>query len=270
MIPLQRIVLVIVGLLLFGAARLHFEQALTGEYRAAHFMQSQLNRNVRIQAGQMGFIAALSGLRAAVADIMWIEAHDAWQNTNWGKMKARLDAATELQPRSLLFWDGAGWHMAWNASVSALQNRNQPREALRQKAAKQYIALGEDYLQRGLAYNSDHAQLWESLGRLYEQKMNDPCKAAWAYFEAAARPDAHQYVYRAAIYQLEHCPGHEAESLKLALEVYHLGPRERAPHLLKLIDELQIKLNVPPEQRIDITEDMKEAMPHIPPAPAPK
>ena len=79
----------------------------------------------------MGFLAALSGFRAVVADLLWIQAHTAWENTDWGRMKLLFDTVTTLQPRAIVFWEGAAWHMAWNASVAALENRSEPRLALR-------------------------------------------------------------------------------------------------------------------------------------------
>src|SRR4051794_28624332 len=57
----------VLALVLFGAARLPFESRLTEQFREAHFFQSQLNLEVRAQTTQMGFIAALGGLRAPVA-----------------------------------------------------------------------------------------------------------------------------------------------------------------------------------------------------------
>ncbi len=267
----RRILLCLLGLALFGALKLPLERQLTREYRAAHFLQSQLNADVREQAGQMGFVAALSGFRSVVADVLWIRAYAAWEgNPQWGRMKFLFDAATTLQPRSMMFWDNAAWHMAYNASIAALNNPDQPREALRIKAQREYIRLGEEYLLRGIGYNSDRAMLFDRLGMLYQQKMNDHCKAAWAYFEAAKRHDAMGYVHRFALYELAKCPGHEAEALKLLLEAYHSGVNERTPSLLKLIETLQEKLKVPPGERIDIAKDLEEATPRRAPAPAPK
>lgn len=261
---LRRVALLVFGLLLFGLARLPVERQLMREYQAANFFQSQLKLDVRAQTGQMGFVAALSGFRSIVADLVWIRAYTAWENVEWGRMKYMLDTATALQPRATIFWDTAAWHMAWNASVAALQDTKQPREALRQKAAREYIELGEDFLLRGIRFNADRAILFERLGMLYSEKMKDPCKASWAYFEAAKRPDAMAYVHRFAVYQLASCKGHEKESLRELRRLYDLGPQERLPTLLKLLDGLQKELNVPAAERVDITKDLEEATPRAP------
>jgi hypothetical protein len=43
-------------------------------------------------------------------------------------MKVLFDAVTALQPRNMTFWDMSAWHMAYNASVAALNDESQPRE----------------------------------------------------------------------------------------------------------------------------------------------
>lgn len=265
---MRRLPLVLLGLLLFGLARLPFERQLTAELRAAHFFESNLTRNVREQGTQMEFAAALSGFRSVVGDIMWLRCYSTWAQTDWGKLKVRLDAATTLQPRNLLFWDNASWHMAWNASVAMMQNQKQPRETLRLKAAREYIRLGEEFLLRGIQFNPDRARLYELLGNLYREKMNDPCRAADAYLEAARRPDHTAYVYRMGLYEMAKCPGRETEAYRLILAAYQ-NPKNRLPSLLVTLDRLQKALNVPAAEQIDITQDLKDATPGRR-APAPK
>jgi hypothetical protein len=258
---MKRSALVLAAVLAFGAAKLRWEHGLAAEYRAAGFHKAELSLQVRERVGLMGFVAALSGFRSAVADLIWLKADTAWQNLEWGRMQGLMDASLALQPRSVPHWDLAAWHMAWNANVAALQDPNQPREALRRRAAQAYLRTGEDYLLRGIRYNWDRAALFESLGSLYRDRMNDPCKAAWAYFEAARRPDARGYVYRAGLISLARCPGHEREAYELLRAHYLESPNNRLPTVLKLLDQLQMNLGVPPEQRIDIRRDLEEATP---------
>ncbi len=258
---MRRFLPAILVLLAFGAARMPFEHRLMRDLRTAGFHRAELNLGLREQVGQMGFIAALSGFRSVVADLLWIRAHDLWMDTKWGRMKVTLDAVTSLQPRALLFWDQSAWHMAWNASIAAMQDPTQPRETLRLKASKEYIKIGEDYLLRGAQFNPEHALLYDRLGQLYKYRMEDHCRASWAWFEAGKRADAMGYVHRFALYELAECPGHEREAYDLLIELYKSGKRERLPTLLKLIDRLADKLNIPPEQRIVTEADRKEATP---------
>jgi hypothetical protein len=84
---------------------------------------------------------------------------------------------TALQPRVLLFWDTAAWHMAWNASVAAMNDRNQPRLALRVKAQREYFALGKDFLERGIENNPDvptSTRRWRGYIRRNTKTTNAP------------------------------------------------------------------------------------------------
>src|SRR6266540_7478567 len=150
-----RIALVVAVLLAVGAIKLPVERDLTARHRQEHFRGVEFNLDLREKLGQLGFIAALSGFRAIVADGLFIQAHAAWENTQWGRMLLLFRQMTTLQPRVLLFWDTAAWHMAWNASVAAMNDTNQPRQALRVKAQREYFAIGKELLERGIKNNPD-------------------------------------------------------------------------------------------------------------------
>jgi hypothetical protein len=246
----KRIVIVVLALAGFGAAKMKFEQQLADEHRAAFFRGADLNLDLRQQIGQLGFLAALSGFRSLVADVLWIEAHTAWQRTEWGRMALLMDAVTALQPRATLFWDIAAWHMAWNASVAALEDPRLGREALRIKAQREYFEMGRDFLIRGIQNNPDKPMLYERLGDLYRDKFRDHCAAAKQYALAARFPDARHYVKRFAAYELAQCPGHEREAYEKMVELYLRGEEERTPSLLKFLRELAEKLHVPAHQRV--------------------
>ena len=165
-----RAAILIGTLLVFGALKLPVERHLAAEHRALHFHGVEFNLNLREEIGQLGFVAALSGFRSLVADVAFIEAHVAWEETAWGRVLLLFRQATTLQPRSVLFWDMAAWHMAWNASAAARRDETQPRQALRVKAEREYFDIGKDFLERGIRNNPDKPQLYEALARLYQMK----------------------------------------------------------------------------------------------------
>ncbi len=248
----QRLIIAGLMLLAFGAVRLPLELNLDRERRAALFHNVKLDLSLREKLSQMGFLAALSGFRALVADALWLHASTVWERVEWGTMKLDFDAVTTLQPRCVLFWDMAAWHMYANASIAAFEDRKQPREALRLKAQREYWRLGEDYLIRGVANNPGSATLLTSLGTLYRDRLKDHCKAAEAYGRGAALPNAPVYLHRFAAYELAQCPGHEREAYEKLLAYYHRGEEERLPTLLRHLGELQEKLHVPAAQKVDI------------------
>jgi hypothetical protein len=155
----------------FGVLKLPIERSLSAQHKQAYFRGVELGLDLREQIGQLGFLAALSGFRSLVADVLFIQAHVAWERTEWGRVLLLFRQVTTLQPRGILFLDMAAWHMAWNASVAALNDRTQPREALRIKAQREYLALGKNFLERGIRNNPDRPQLYEALARLYKENI---------------------------------------------------------------------------------------------------
>jgi hypothetical protein len=251
-------------LLVWGIAKLPLETAYAKKMQDKRLGGYRPTASLRQQAGQAGFLAALGGLRAAVADLLWIRAHTAWQDVQYGRMKLLFDVSTALQPRRELFWDNAAWHMAWNGSayienpkndkVNGIQNEEERRRKMRE-----FYEIGEDYLKQGIENMPDSWVLYDRLGAIYRDKFKDPCKAAPAYAEAAKRPGRLDYTRRFAVYMLADCPGHEQEAYEKLLALFNEGKKEWLPGLLRRLQELEIKLDIPKEKRVYIPE--KERLP---------
>ena len=244
-------------LIVAGVLKLPVERDLTTLHRQEHFRGVEFNLDLREKIGQLGFIAALSGFRAIVADALFIQAYSAWEDTEWGRMLLLFRHVTTLQPHALLFWDTAAWHMAWNASVAAMDDKTQPRLALRVKAQREYFAMGKDFLERGIKNNPDRPELYEALARLYKEKYKDHESASEYYAKAAALPGAAPWDRRFSAYELSYCEGREREAYKRLRHLYDEGPRERLPTLIKRLKFLEDKLGIPQDQRIPDTGPLK-------------
>jgi len=237
-------------LVALGALKLPIERDLAAMHRQEHFRGVEFNLDLREKIGQLGFVAALSGFRAIVADALFIQAYAAWERTEWGRILLLFRHITTLQPRVLLFWDTAAWHMAWNASVAAMNDRTQPRLALRVKAQREYFALGKDFLERGIKNNLDRPQLYEALARLYKEKYKDHERASEFYAKAATVPDGAPFDRRFSAYELSYCEGREQDAYKRLRELYDEGEQERLPTLIARVKFLEDKLAIPQDQRI--------------------
>ena len=236
--------------LTFGLARLPFERGLARERSASGVNSAALDLGVRERVTQNEFIAALGGFRSPVADLLWIEAQTDWERVEYGKMNLKFSTVTTLVPHNVTFWDMAGWHMAYNASVAVMEDRNEPKIAVRKKRQREYFLLGKDYLERGVANNPQSAKLNHQLGEIYQRKFEDHLAASAAYDRAASCPDALSYEKRMAAYELFKVPGHEREAWQRLRTLYDMGPQERLPTLEKDLKELEEKLDLPPEQRV--------------------
>ena len=246
----MRLLVVLVTLIVVGAIKVPVERDLAVIHRQEHFRGVEFNLDLREKLGQLGFIAALSGFRAIVADGLFIQAHVAWERTEWSRVLLLFRHVTTLQPRSILFWDMAAWHMAWNASVAAMNDRAQPRLALRVKAQREYFALGKDFLERGIKNNPDRPQLYETLARLYKEKYKDHERASEFFAKAAALPGAPRYEKRFSTYELSYCEGREREAYERLRNIYDEGEKERLPTLITRLKFLENKLGIPQDQRI--------------------
>lgn len=240
-------------LIVVGLIKLPVEHDLATLHQQEHFRGVEFNLDLREKLGQLGFIAALSGFRAIVADALFIQAHAAWENTQWGRMLWLFRQVTTLQPRVLLFWDTAAWHMAWNASVAAMNDPNQPRQALRVKAQREYFAIGKEFLERGIKNNPDRPELYEALARLYKEKYKDHERAAEYYAKASILPNAAPWDRRFSAYELSFSEGREREAYERLRSLYDEGEKERLPTLIKRLKFLEDKLAIPQDQRIPDT-----------------
>ncbi|MBA2743459.1 MAG: hypothetical protein H0U43_03975 [Chthoniobacterales bacterium] len=245
-----RALVVILAVLTVGAAKLPLEHQIFAQRKELRLHAADLNLGLREHMGQLAFVAALSGFRALVADALFIQAHVAWERTEWSRVLLLFRQVTTLQPRSILFWDMAAWHMAWNASVAAINDDAQPRLALRVKAQREYFELGRDFLARGIANNPDKPQLYEAMARLYRDKYRDHARAAEFFDKTADKPGAPSYAKRFAAYELSYCEDREREAYERLRTLYDQGERERLPTLITRLKFLEEKLKIPVDQRI--------------------
>jgi len=232
----------------FGWLKTPAEQTLLKTQRGAGFQLASLSVDARAQLGQGGFVAALSGFRALMADLLWIKAGTAFERTEWSRMQLLMHTATRLQPRAVLFWEMAQAHMAYDAATAMrIDDDKQPSPALRRKAELQFIHVGETFLKDGIAFNPDSSRLWERLGDLYSRRLYSHLQAHEAYLKAAQLPGAMSYLRRFSAYELARIPGREGDAYKALKALFDEGDPQRLPTLLRLMDLLEKKLAVTPE-----------------------
>jgi len=231
------------------AGTLPFKLNLESGFSHEVYTAGPLTVHVRERIGQSAFIAVLGGFRSVVADLLFIDGQAAWERTDWTHLLLRLRQVTELQPHMLMFWDVAGWHMAWNASIAAANDQSKP-PAGRQRLSREYIELGRDFLKRGVANNSDKPQLYEALARLYRDRLHDHLQAAENFYKASQLPGCASYDERFSAYELSYCEGRERDAYTRLRALYDRGQKERLPTLIARLKRLENVLNVPPDQRI--------------------
>lgn len=191
-------------LLTWGGIKLPWEIRMTKQQRIATVgFSGPTAVAVREKLGQGLALAALGGFRGLAANALMLQAHGAWEEQQWVRVRSALEMATLLQPRVALFWDLASWHMAWNAAVAAERYGGEPNETRRRIEARKWVEAGRDLLERGTRAVPEKALLFQRLGDLYWQRLADYQAAATYYREALRRKDAPVYLERFVGYALD-------------------------------------------------------------------
>ena len=241
-------------LLGWGAVKVRWEARIDRAGEALQYHGLTLTRSITDQLSQGAMLAVLGGLRAVVANYFWIQMENAFENQQWYKVKSMVDLSTTLQPRSTLFWDMGSWELAWNASVSKLENIEVKSAAQRTLDSRFWIEEGRKLLQRGVENNPDSYDLWYKLGFLEEQRRHDYLAAAHDYEEALKHPHTLTYLERFVGYDLERggdFPGAYQWWRQLWLSTPDHTQRSLAwDKVEKHIRDLEAKLNIPADQRI--------------------
>ena len=158
---------------------------------------------LREKLGQGLVLAALGGFRGLAANALLLEAHGAWEEKQWVRVRSALEMATLLQPRVALFWDLASWHLAWNAAVAAEQYSENTSETRKRMEARKWVEAGRILLERGTKAVPEKSLLFQRLGDLYWQRLADYQAAAACYREALTKSDVPPYLERFVGYALD-------------------------------------------------------------------
>ena len=191
-------------LLLWGGVKITWEKAMTHSQRKATYgFTGPTAVAIREKLGQGLALAALGGFRGLAANALMLQAHGAWEEQQWVRVRSSLELATLLQPRVAVFWDTASWHLAWNAAVAAERYSGETSETRRRLEARRWVEAGRSLLERGTKAVPERALLFQRLGDLYWQRLEDYQAAADCYRQAIAKGDAPPYLERFVGYALD-------------------------------------------------------------------
>jgi hypothetical protein len=256
---LRRALIIALILALWAPVKIAWEQRIAREQDQLRYNGAKVTIALRDQLSQGLALAVLAGMRNIVADMVWLGTVTSWMHQDWWRMAAVIDTCTALQPRAPMFWDMGGWQLAWNASIfSSIDANKYPSELQRKKAERFWIERGKDVLLRGLQHNPDYWRLWFSTALLYDQRLKDWKTAATYYQRASEVAGAPIYIERAPahMYDKAHLndPAQEyAEWVKLWQRLtpeQKANPQHIAPVIVRNIQGLEQKLDVPKEKRI--------------------
>ena len=194
---------------------------------------------------------ALGGLRTFAAEMLCVDATNAWLQQDWSRARQRWEQITILCPQRVNYWVRAARDMSKNA-VAWTYERPDLTTFSRARLQKEYLDCAERFLQEGIANNPDSALLWLELGAFDEDltRRTNFTRAVEDYrraVELGASPMYKRWVF----YNLCRIRGREQEAWELGRQLF-AEERHRSPSLKSLLFVLQNKLNLPPEVRIPV------------------
>jgi hypothetical protein len=260
---MKRILLAIVLLAVFAAARLPLERSLADSLRGQRLLSEPVTLDFRESLGQMSFAASLGGLRSLVASITYLQAYAEFENVNWAKVDSLFQLTTRLQPHYANYWDEAAWMQAYNAATGYLMDQKIP-PMIRGKLYHDHIQRGVAILQEGLQYLPESGKLWAKLGVIYKERTFEPKKAGDCMIKGA-KLGALPVYERLGAYEL--VKAGDPESLREAYAILkkHYDAGKKTSGLIEHLKIAEEKLGLPAERRIpDTKPQIYQGRDHLP------
>lgn len=194
-------------------------------------------------------VFALGGLRTFAAEILCMDATNAWLLQDWPRARQRWEQVTTLCPRRVNYWIRASRDMSKNA-VAWVNSRDTltPHEQALQ--SKDYLDAAERFLMEGIANNPSSSLLWLQLAAFDEDlaRRTNFSRAVEDYRKAVELGASPMY-QRWEFYNLCRIRGREQEAWALGRQLYN-QERHRSPSLRCLLFVLQHKIAVPPHEKL--------------------
>lgn len=245
-----------VFLLLGGAALQPAEQQLQTEQLRTGLQRPAPAFRRADTLGQQLAMFTLGGLRTLAAELLAMDATNAWLEQDWPRARERWEQITTLCPQRINYRVRAARDMSKNAvaHVREQAEREQIPAPEAEAAERSYLASAERFLLHGIADNPDSALLYLELGGFYDDLARRPqfAKAAEAYRQALAHGASDMYE-RWVFYNLCRIRGREEEAYALGRRLF-TNSKHRTPSVRCLMFVLQQKLAVPEAQALSVAE----------------
>jgi tetratricopeptide (TPR) repeat protein len=214
---------------------------------------SVLSPKLRDSLGQGMTLAALGGFRGIVANFLWLGVNTAWEKKEWVRLRTKADLAVLLQPRVSFFWENAGWHLAYNASVD-MEKFSPQGQGRRNVESMRWIKQGIDFYERGIRAIPEKSKLYEMLALLYQQRLEEHEKAAYYFELASQKKGAPVYLERFVGFSLEKA-GKTPEAYEYWVKLWKSsddhGPGPRRWNMIQeRIRKYEKELNIPLDKRV--------------------
>jgi len=261
---LKKLVVVLLGLAVFGAAKWPLEHAMGKEMREKKLIPAKVSFREREKLGQAGYAITLGGLRPTLAALLNLRAYNYFSERDWPNVEDSYNQIVAIQPNSAYYWDMAAWQMGVNAV--SVTKEDQSMIALERDAKwKKYYYTGDDFLQRGLEVNPGDINLldsqvghWTNVHRLtFPGKAVDNLYFIHEHSDKNSRFFIHEM---ALFFNLIRISGREAEAYEVGLRIWNeSAEKQKVPMLIVGLFLLEDYLNIASENRIQFWDQFEGA-----------
>lgn len=209
--------------------------------------------------GQGLTIGLLGGFRCIIADFLWLETNNSWEDMNLPATQTLIKLVVGVDPRPLYFWMNGSRMIAYDMAawrIDALGGPNVVPAPVQHRINQEQSAVAVAMLERALAHHQRAAALiYVEIASIHLQRLNDAATAAIYYRKAAEQPGAPHYVAR--IYgELLRQLGRTREAYDWLRETYVRLPLEddpRDPAMRRVVFDrirtLEQQLGIPDTER---------------------
>ena len=152
---------------------------------------------VRELAGQGIVLAVLGGFRGIAADVLWLEANQAWQRHDIPATYSLIRLTALTDPRPLYFWLNGARMVAYDMPVWRIDQAggDLPESAVQRIDAEQ-AALALEFLKLAARCRGDDPAVAIEVANIHLRRRRDVAQAAEWYRRAAEMPGAPYYAAR--------------------------------------------------------------------------
>jgi hypothetical protein len=244
---------VLAGLGISGIPARWLEAPLWKELR----IRQPLSRADSLQGGlgQGLSLGLFGGLRALMADLLWLRVNLSWEQRRLPDTLGNLHLVTVVDPRPLVFWLNGARMMAYDMPswrIDSLGGRAGTSAGLQERIETEQARQALAWLDKALEFHPASAAIFIERANIYLNCWRDLGAAAADYRRAAEQPDAPYYAARLHGELLRRL-GRKREALAWLEQLHPRLPRgdeaAAAGLVLSRIRELEEELGVASEQR---------------------
>ncbi len=208
----------------------------------------------RLAAARLLNVAIPGGLRALVADALWLKVYVAWAARDQPRTERLIRLVSMVDDRPLEYWINGARIIASDIAewrLSSTEAGAVPAEVRRQIVEEQArAALG--HLAAAGACHPDRAAIWVEMGNIQLYRRRDLARAAECYRQAAESPDAPFFAARIYAELLQRL-GRDHEAYAWLCRVHPTLPANDQAAMsglvLNRIRELEKRLDLSPQEQ---------------------